>query len=232
MTRQNMISALLTALVVAGIAYAGQLTGLGGTYWSRSMAVTSTTGCVTDVTDAGSTCALFPAGTSKGQWYNVAVTQGVYGQSALITACFTLSDDPTIASGAIATDTINGAGGGACHVIQSAADRHDERPWGTDIQARPGGRAGICRGSVYSAGDVLYPPCHIAYSAADGTVTAADTDDDHADCIAYGLTGTNDDCLSADNWTQDMRDFRGAMLLVHAASNQTLMVRKERIQER
>ena len=52
MTRQHLISALLTALVVAGIAYAGQLTGLGGTYWSRSMAVTSTSGCVTDVTDA------------------------------------------------------------------------------------------------------------------------------------------------------------------------------------
>jgi hypothetical protein len=233
MTRQHLISALLTALVVAGIAYAGQLTGLGGTYWSRSMAVTSTSGCVTDVTDAGSTCALFPAGTSKGQWYNVVVTQGVYGQSALVSACFTLTaTGATVATGAIATDIENGAGGGACHVIQAAADRHDERPWGQDIQARPGGRAGICSGQVYSAGDYLYPPCTIDPTHADGTVTAGDTRANAAECTAYGLSGANAACEGADLWDSSQREFRGTVLLLHAATNQTLQVRKERIQER
>lgn len=217
---------ILAALAVPIAVMSAQLSGLDGGYWSRTVSVTTTTGCVVDVTDAGSTCALFPAGLAKGQWYNAVVVKGNGTISDTVSGCFTQTGtSATVQDGIISADSLRGAGGGDCFTIASAADRHDQRPWGTDIRTRPGGRLGLCAGSVYSAGDVLYPPCSVRL--------ATETRANAAECTAYGLSGSSATCQGESLWTQDQRDYQGVVLLLDAASGtQSVHVRKVRIQER
>jgi hypothetical protein len=232
---RKILGALLLILIpIAIYSYGSQLVGLDGTYWSRRVLASSSTGCVPDVTDSGTTCALFPAGVSKGQWYNVAITKAGTGTSTTVTLCYTLTaTGANLAQGKISSDPLKGAGGAACHTLEAAGDRHDERPWATDIRTRPSGRSGICHGSVTSAGDVLYPPCSINAAFADGTSNSSDYRASAAECTAYGLSSTDARCEGADLWTQEQKDFVGAVLLVQAGTgSQPVFVRKARIQER
>ena len=229
------ITACVVGLVLAVAAIAGtQLNGLGGTYWSRRVLASTSTACVPDVTDAGTTCALFPAGTSRSQWQNVVVTMAGAGTSTTVTLCYSLTaTGAAIANGAISNDVKTGAGGAACHTLDAAGMRHDERPWATDIRSRPSGRAGICHGSVTSAGDRLYPPCSINPAFYDGTSDTSDYRASAAECTAYGLSSTDARCEGQDVWTQDQKDYAGVVLLLRSnTGTHPITIRKERIQER
>jgi hypothetical protein len=218
------LGALFAALVLTAIVEvdALQLSGLGGRYWSRNVAV-STSACVQDTTDAGSACVLFHAGTSRTQWFNIAVAEASATIAQPVTCCYTLTaTGATVGSGWVTADVLRGAGGGACFVLDAAGDRDQTRPWATDIRTRPSGRAGICAGSVLSGGDRVFPPCSNT-----GIATNA------AECTAYGLSGTNAGCIAEANWTSDQRELAGAFLVCAAASGtQTIQIAKERVQER
>lgn len=220
----------LLLLTIAGtaisVALAGQLAGLDGTYWSRSVAATTTTACVQDTTDAGTTCALFPAGTSGWQFFNVWSVKGRAGLTDSVTVCFTgTATGATVAAGAIATDVMTGAGGADCHTLESVADREDGRPSGADVRSRPGGRLGLCAGAVYSAGDRLYPPCSVRL--------ATESRANAAECTAYGLAGASAACVGASSWTSDQAQFQGVVALIRSNSGtQNVLVTKRRVQER
>ncbi|NDD55574.1 hypothetical protein EBZ39_17205 [bacterium] len=217
-------AALLLGSIVAS--QAAQLAGLGSRYWSRQVTV-STSACITDGTvDGGSSvCTLFPAGQRREQWYNVTILEATQGIGAGVTCCMTLTSTGATVSGSsqgIITDPLRGAGGAGCYTLDAASDREQFRPWATDIRVGPGGRAGICAGSVTSGKDRLYPPC---------SNTSISTN--AAECTAQGLSGTAAGCIAEANWTQDQRDYAGAYLVcVSASGSQPITVSKERIQER
>ena len=210
---------ILLGLVEAGRVAAAQLAGLGGRYWSRNVSV-STSACVQDT--SGSACVLYHAGRSRPMIYNVAVAEASASIAQPVTCCYTLTaTGATVGNGQITADVIRGAGGAACFVMDAAGDRDQTRPWATDLRVGPGGRPGICAGSVLSGKDRVFPPC------SNTNITS-----NAAECTAYGLSGTQAGCIAEANWTPEQRELAGAFLVCAAASGtQTIHVAKERIQE-
>lgn len=210
----------LFALLEIIPAVSAQLAGVGGRYWGRRVTV-STSACVQDTTDAGSSCVLFPAGEARGTRYNLGVIEGGATLGAGVTCCYTqTATGATVGAGSISADVRTGAGAGACVEVQAAGDREQQRPVAGDVRARPGGRPGLCAGSVFSGGDRLYPPC------SNTTLTTA------AECTALGLSGAGARCVPESQWTQDQINLAGVYLLCGSDSgSQPVHVSKERVAE-
>jgi hypothetical protein len=212
--------ALLAAFEIVP-AIAAQLSGVGGRYWARRVTVSTTTGCVQDTTDAGTACLLFPAGSARWSMYNLAVFEGDQSIGANVACCFTqTATGATVSGGLISADVRTGAGAGACVYVQGPTDREQQRPIAGDVRQRPGGRPGLCAGSVLSGGDRLFPPC------SNTTLATA------AECTTFGLSGAAARCVPQAEWTTDQRELAGVFALCAADSgSQTISVAKERVQE-
>jgi hypothetical protein len=215
-----LFGALLFVALEVAPAISAQLAGVGGRYWGRRVTV-STSACVQDTTDSGSTCLLFPAGRDRSQRYNLAVVEAGATLGAGVTCCFTqTATGATVANGSVSADVRTGAGAAACVELQAAGDREQQRPVAEDVRARPGGRPGLCAGSVISGIDRLFPPCSNTSLA-----TAAE-------CTALGLSGANARCVPEAEWTDQQLRYAGVYLVCGADSgSQPIHVSKERVAE-
>jgi hypothetical protein len=215
-----LFGALLFFALEVAPAISAQLAGVGGRYWGRRVTV-STSACVQDTTDAGSACVLFPAGQARWSRYNLTVLEAGATLGAGVTCCYTqTATGATIGSGWITADVRTGAGAAACVELQAAGDREQQRPVATDVRARPGGRPGLCAGSVLSGSDRLFPPC------SNTSLSNA------AECTALGLSGAGARCVPEAEWTADQRDLAGVYLVCAADSgSQPIHVSKERVAE-
>lgn len=192
------ILAGLCLMLVAGLATADQLTGRGSTYWSGTLAATTTSACV-DASSAGSAdCALFPAGAPQ-NWkkYNAAVLTA----SADVACCWCLDKDCGLDPGNLEVDALNK---GVCFNLTSTTVWHD-RPSYEGILATGDTATGVCDGYLGAsdwddgaAGDTLMAvPC------------VNDTD-----CTDVGLTT----CTAAASVTATQKSHVGAHLICETAS--------------
>ena len=208
----------LTAIAAAAffglLAFADQLIGMGGGYWSGRLTSSTTTQIVQDVTDAATRDALFPCGQSGGPYYSsVQIVAAGAGCAGFTTIRSAASPAPDIGAGVWNNDGPYGEGGGNIRCFGSTGGEWHTRPSWWEIRAKPGGTIGICNtasANIQSGyghtGEIrIYQPCQV-----------------DADC-------TSGTCRTSD-WTLEQLQYVGCYLAIEAETGTPLFhIHKEKI---
>lgn len=194
-------AALMAATILgAGSAAATQLFGVGHVKFSVSKSLAAS-GCIT-TTSGGSTCALFPAGSSGAHQATVTVLSA----GAAGTCCVAFDGTHTAVDSAL---TINGIPGGCMKIEAAGQTWHQRLNWAAHVSESGTTITGLCSNTVSNAGDTVRAPC-----------------DANDDCTAFG-GGT---CISAANLTAAQKATAGLfMICVPAAGTVVFNAHKDRV---